>query len=156
MPVSLSRRDALHAAAAAVATVALPSLPAAQEVVAPESNDFAERFAALTGGATPAEGRVSLDLPEIAENGNTVPLTIRVESPMTADDHVAEVVVLSDGNPNATVATFRFTPLAGRAEASTRIRLAQSQRVTALARMSDGSLHVAGRDILVTVGGCAS
>jgi sulfur-oxidizing protein SoxY len=118
------------------------------------TNDFAERLQAFTGGAVPERGRVMLELPEVAENGNTVPMTVTVESPMTAEDYCETVLVLADGNPNAPVATLRFTPASGRAEVNTRIRLAASQTVVAVARMSDGRYFVDERPIIVTVGGC--
>src|SRR5215470_15231032 len=82
---------------------------------------------AVTCGQEPVAGKVKLDLPEIAENGNTVPLSVVVESPMTEQSYVQQVLVVADGNPNAGVATFNFTALSGAAEATTRIRLATTQ-----------------------------
>jgi sulfur-oxidizing protein SoxY len=109
---------------------------------------------AFTGGAAVGSGRVSLSTPEIAENGNTVPVEVSVESPMTADDYVAEVLILADGNPSPGVATFKFTAMSGEAEASTRIRLAKTQNVVAVAKMSDGSFFMDKRAVKVTIGGC--
>ncbi len=109
----------------------------------------------LTNG-TPREGRVTLRIAEIAENGTQVPVTIAVESPMNDSDHVRALHVVADGNPNPGVVSFAFTPLAGRCEVSLRMRLSQSQRVTALAEMSDGSLWIATRAVTVTVGGCTT
>jgi sulfur-oxidizing protein SoxY len=100
------------------------------------------------------EGKVKLDLPEIAENGNTVPMTVTVESPMTEASHVTDVLVLADGNPNAGVATFHFTPASGVAEANTRIRLATTQNIIAVAKMNDGSFVTASKQVKVTIGGC--
>src|SRR6202451_2674120 len=80
-------------------------------------------IAKFTGGKTAESGKISIDLPEIAENGNTVPLAIKVDSPMTADDYVSEIRVIADGNPNPGVVGFHLTPMAGRAEVATRIRL---------------------------------
>jgi sulfur-oxidizing protein SoxY len=97
---------------------------------------------------------VKLDLPEIAENGNTVPMTVTVESPMSEQSHVTEVLVLADGNPNAGVATFHFSPASGVAEANTRIRLAATQNIIAIARMNDGSFAMATKQVKVTIGGC--
>lgn len=111
-------------------------------------------IAAIVGDGAVQEGRISLDLPEIAENGNTVPLTIEVESPMTEDDYVKSVYVFAEGNPLPEVAVMRFTPRSGEAVASTRIRLAQTQKVRALAEMSDGSIFAASREVKVTIGGC--
>lgn len=106
------------------------------------------------GGEPAATGRVTLDLPAIAEDGNTVPLTVKVESPMTEADHVATIWILAERNPEPVVAVFHLSPLSGRAELSTRIRLARTQTVIAAARMSDGSAHLARAEVKVTVGGC--
>jgi sulfur-oxidizing protein SoxY len=102
----------------------------------------------------PKTGRISIKAPEIAENGNSVPVTITVESPMTEADYVKAVHVVADGNPLPGVASFRFWPASGRAEAQFRIRLAASQKVTAIAEMSDGSLWTDSREVKVTIGGC--
>ena len=108
----------------------------------------------FTGGKTPAEGKVKLDLPEIAENGNTVPMTVTVESPMTEQSHVTDVLIVADGNPRAGVATFHFSPASGVAEANTRIRLAATQNIIAVAKMNDGSFFTASKQVKVTIGGC--
>ena len=108
----------------------------------------------FTGGKTPAEGRVKLDLPEIAENGNTVPMTVTVESPMTEQSHVTDVLVVADENPRGGVVTFHFSPASGVAEANTRIRLAATQNVIAVAKMNDGSFFMASKQVKVTIGGC--
>ncbi|MEE9314484.1 MAG: thiosulfate oxidation carrier protein SoxY [Rhizobiaceae bacterium] len=113
-----------------------------------------EAIKAFTGGAAVAEGKVSLSTPEIAENGNTVPVEVSVESAMTADDYVAEVLILADGNPSPGVATFKFTPMSGVAEASTRIRLSKTQNVIAVAKMSNGSFFMQKKSVKVTIGGC--
>lgn len=118
------------------------------------SNDAAKWIEKFTGGKPPVKGKIALDLPEIAENGNTVPLSLTVESPMTAESYVKDVMILADGNPNAGVATLTFTPLSGKAEASVRIRLAATQNVVAIARMSDGSLFTEQKTVKVTIGGC--
>lgn len=109
---------------------------------------------AFSGDATPAEGKITLTVPEIAENGNTVPVEISVESAMSEDDYVAEVMILADGNPAPGLATFKFTPMSGRANASTRVRLAQTQDVYAVAKMSDGSVYMTSKSVKVTIGGC--
>ena len=118
------------------------------------NNDANETIQKFTGGKKPAEGRVKLDLPEIAENGNTVPMTVTVESPMTEQSHVTDVLIVADGNPRAGVATFHFTPASGAAEANTRIRLAATQNVVAIAKMNDGSFFIASKPVKVTIGGC--
>jgi sulfur-oxidizing protein SoxY len=108
----------------------------------------------IRAGRTAQEGRITLRLPAIAENGNTVPLSIIVESPMTAADHVKTIHVFATGNPTPEVATFHLTPAMGRANADTRIRLGQTQDVVALAEMADGSLFMARAEVKVTIGGC--
>jgi sulfur-oxidizing protein SoxY len=148
MIMVLNRRQVLATSIGAVAaTWAGGIVPAA----ANNANDLISKF---TGGKPVADGKVKLDLPEIAENGNTVPMTVSVESPMTESSHVSEVLVVADGNPNGGVVTFHFTPLSGVAEANTRIRLAKTQTVTAIAKMSDGSFHKASKAVKVTIGGC--
>ena len=109
---------------------------------------------AKLGKGTPKDGKVKLTMPEIAENGNTVPLAIEVESPMTAKEYVRVLQIVAEGNPNPGVATFHFTPACGRAAAQIRCRLAQTQKVIAVAEMSDGSLWTAARVVKVTIGGC--
>jgi sulfur-oxidizing protein SoxY len=106
-------------------------------------------------GDTPlTEGKIKLDLPTIAENGLVVPLNFEVESPMTDADYVKAIHFFADGNPNPQVATFRFTPMAPKASAQIRIRLAQTQNIIAVAEMSDGKLYTARREVKVTIGGC--
>jgi sulfur-oxidizing protein SoxY len=116
-----------------------------------DSDDVIKEF---TGGKKPVEGKVKLDLPEIAENGNTVPMQVSVDSPMTEQSHVTDLIVIAPENPRAKVATFHFSPASGVAEASTRIRLASTQDVIAIAKMNDGSLYMASKQVKVTVGGC--
>lgn len=111
-------------------------------------------LAELTGGKTPQEGKVRLEMPEIAENGQTVPLTASVDSPMTANDYCKVIHILAEGNPEAGVCSFKFTPASGRAEFSTRMRLAQTQNVWAVAEMSDGSVWMTKTEVKVTIGGC--
>ncbi|OAB54905.1 thiosulfate oxidation carrier protein SoxY [Phormidium willei BDU 130791] len=110
----------------------------------------------LIGEANVADGAevIRLDLPQIAENGNTVPLGVSIDSPMTADNHVKSVHVFADGNPNPDVVSFHFTPRSGLAEASTRMRLAQTQNIVAVAEMSDGKVYRAEAEVKVTIGGC--
>lgn len=132
--------------------VALTMMPMAAD--AEPSNDAADLIKKFTGGREATNGKISLDLPEIAENGNTVPLSLAIESPMTADNYVKEVLFVADGNPNAGIATLMFTPLAGKAEASIRIRLAQTQNVIVVAKMSDGALFTERKTVKVTIGGC--
>ena len=117
-------------------------------------NDSEELIKKFTGGKPATEGRVRLDLPEIAENGNTVPMTVSVESPMTEQSYVSDVLIVSDGNPRGGIATFHFSPASGMAEVNTRVRLAETQHVIAVAKMNDGSFFMASRPVKVTIGGC--
>lgn len=111
-------------------------------------------LAEFTGGVEPQAGRITLDLPEMADNGNAVPVSFHVDSAMEGDDRVEAVLVVSDGNPRPDVALFHFSALSGTPAATTRIRLAGSQTVTAVAKMADGSCFADRREISVTVGGC--
>ena len=99
-------------------------------------------------------GKVKLELPPIVENGNTVSLTVSVESPMSAADHVESIHIFNQKNPQPYVAAFNLGPRAGKARVSTRIRLADSQRVTAIARLSDGSFWSDSVDVIVTLAAC--
>ena len=116
--------------------------------------DSAALMKSILGDAKPAEGRVALDLPEIAENGNTVPYTITVESPMTEQDFVKAVHIVSTANVQPQVASFFFTPMSGKAGASSRMRLGQTQDIIAIAELSDGRFHIGKRAVKVTIGGC--
>jgi sulfur-oxidizing protein SoxY len=146
----MNRREFVITAtgAAALAIAGMPTMALGAE------NDAAKRMADFTGGATPSDGGITLSMPEIAENGNTVPIGVSVDSPMSADNYVESVIILADGNPNAGVVTFHFTPMAGVAEASTRMRLAKTQNVIAVAKMSDGSFTKTETLVKVTIGGC--
>ncbi|WP_343036052.1 thiosulfate oxidation carrier protein SoxY [Hongsoonwoonella zoysiae] len=148
--MELNRRQimALGVGSAAFATTMSLSLPALA------ANDAQALINAFTGGAEAGEGALSLDAPEIAENGNTVPIEVTVDSPMTDDDYVEAVLIVANGNPNASVATFHFTPMSGEALASTRIRLAKTQDVIAVARMSNGTFAIDRKTVKVTIGGC--
>jgi len=142
-----NRRKVLALGAGAVGTALIGSPALAKN----DSDDVIKEF---TGGKKPVEGKVKLDLPEIAENGNTVPITVTVDSPMTEQSHVTDVMIVANENPRARVVTFHFSPASGVAEANTRIRLAATQDVIAIAKMNDGSLFMASKPVKVTVGGC--
>ena len=90
----------------------------------------------------------------LAENGNTVPVGFEVQSPMTGADHVKAVHLFAEGNPEPSVASIRFSPASGRAKAATRMRLAKTQNIVAVAEMSDGSVYMAKTEVKVTIGGC--
>ena len=147
--VALDRRGFVAAGVALITTTAL--FGTAAKAGLPEVEAAIKK---ILGDRTAEEGRISLDLPEIAENGNTVPLTVEVESPMTDEDHVTAVHIFADGNPLPDVAKMTFTPRNGEAVAATRIRLAKTQKIHAIAEMSDGSVFTAAREVKVTIGGC--
>lgn len=108
----------------------------------------------FTGGKPTIKGKIAVELPEIAENGNTVPLAIKVDSPMTADDHVTDIMVVAEANPQARLATFHLSPMAGRAEVATRIRLAATENVFVVARTNKGKVFIEQKPVKVTIGGC--
>jgi len=108
----------------------------------------------FTGGATPSEGPITLTTPEIAENGNSVPVSVAVESPMTEESYVESVLILAESNPLPGVAKIHFTPASGVAQASTRMRLAKTQNVIALAKLNDGTVYTTSNNVKVTIGGC--
>ncbi len=113
--------------------------------------------AAITGvfgNAEIGKGRVTLDIPPLVENGNTVPLTVSVESPMTATDFVKAIHIFNEKNPQPNVIGIHLGPRAGKARISTRIRLADSQKVVAIAQMSDGSVWSDQVDVIVTLAAC--
>lgn len=136
--MDFTRRDTLALGAGAVALTVLPfRVNAAGE----------DAIAEFTGGADVAEGGVDLDAPEIAENGNTVPIGVSAEG-------ATAIMLLAMGNPTPGVATFNFGELSGSTMASTRIRLAGTQDVVAIAKMADGSFAKASKNVKVTIGGC--
>jgi sulfur-oxidizing protein SoxY len=109
---------------------------------------------AFAGEGPIAKGRVRLEIPPLVENGNAVPLTVSVDSPMTPDDHVRRIAVFNERNPQPNVITARIGPHAGRAGLSTRVRLATSQRLVAVAEMSDGSFWSDNAEVVVTLAAC--
>jgi sulfur-oxidizing protein SoxY len=108
----------------------------------------------VVGEAAVRTGRVKLEVPPLVENGNTVPMTVSVQSPMTAQDHVKSIHVFNEKNPQPNIANFYLGPRAGRAQVSTRIRLADSQKIVAIARLSDDSFWSATVDVVVTLAAC--
>jgi sulfur-oxidizing protein SoxY len=145
---SLSRRETLVGSLAAFITFVEidPSSATPAEAAA--------EIAKFTGGKAATPGNITIDLPEIAENGNTVPLMVSIDSPMTAGDRITEILVATDGNPRPGVAIFHFTEMSGRAMAATRIRLAATENVIVVARTSTGKLLTAAKQVKVTIGGC--
>src|ERR1700692_1494522 len=141
-----SRRDvlALAAGGAALAIGAAEATP----------QEAADAIAKFTGGRPTGPGRIALDLREIAENGNTVRFAVTIDSPMTDEDHVSDILVVAQANPRPRIVTFHLTPMCARADVATRIRLAATQDVTVVARTSKGEFFSASKTVKVTVGGC--
>jgi sulfur-oxidizing protein SoxY len=108
----------------------------------------------VVGTAVVRTGKVKLDLPPLVENGNTVPMTVSVSSAMTPDDYVRSIHVFNEKNPQPNIGNFYLGPHAGRAQISTRVRLADSQKITAVAHLSDGSFWSASLDVVVTLAAC--
>ena len=162
--IAVFNRRAFLLSAGAASLVAGSALGLAQAALAEDmastqlerTRQFEDAFKALVAGAKPVEGRIAVDLPEIAENGNFVPVTISVDSPMTQGDHVTAIHVLSTANPMAKIATFHLSPVNGLAKIQSRIRLAKTQDVVVLAQMSTGELAIATQTVKVTIGGCSN
>jgi sulfur-oxidizing protein SoxY len=108
----------------------------------------------VVGEAQIRTGKVKLDIPPLVENGNTVPLTVSVTSPMTANDYVKSIHVFNEKNPQPNIGDFHLGPACGRAQVSTRIRLADTQKVVAIARLSDDTFWQAIADVVVTLAAC--
>ena len=147
--VEKTRRETLALAAIA----GLAALLAPRMAVADEPAVAAE-IRKLYGDKKFESGKVKLDVPEIAENGLVVPINVDVESPMTDGNYVKAVHVFADGNPLPGVVSYRFTPACGKASASTRMRLSQTQNIVCIAEMSNGALHSVKSNVKVTIGGC--
>src|SRR5690349_24542159 len=115
---------------------------------------MAAAIRAVVGGEPVKVGKVKLDIPPLVENGNSVPMTVSVASPMAPEDHVKSIHVFNEKNPQPNIGNFYLSPHAGRAQVSTRIRLADSQKVVAIARLSDGTFWSASVDVVVTLAAC--
>jgi len=146
----LSRRNTLGFAAGG----ALAALWGAGAPLRADAAEAAAEIAKFTDGKPLETGKISIELPEIAENGNTVPLTITVDHPMTLDDYVSDILVVAAENPRPRVATFHLTPICGRAEVATRIRLAATQNVVVLAKTNNGQIYSDQKEVKITIGGC--
>ena len=146
---STRRRFLLGAAGLAIAPMVVVSKRA---LATPESMKAAIKR--VVGEANLQNGRIKLDLPALVENGNAVPLAVSVESPMTAKDHVKAIHIFTEKNPQPNVASFHLGPRAGKANLSTRIRLADTQQVIAIAAMSDGSFWIESIEVVVTLSAC--
>ena len=138
--MEFTRRNILALGSGAFAAASFAGMPA----FASKTDDA---IAAFTDGAGVAEGGIELTAPEIAENGNTVPVSVVAPGAVS-------IMLLATGNPTPAVATFNFGPMAGARSGATRIRLAKTQDVVAMAKMEDGSFREAGATVKVTIGGC--
>src|SRR5215470_11316319 len=144
-----TRRDFLIDAAALAGSLGAGlSLTVTPAAATPETMRAAIKR--LVGESTPRRGKVKLDLPPLVENGNVVPLTVAVESPMTAEDYVKAIHVFNEKNPQPNVISVFLGPRAGRASLQTRFRLADTQTVTAIAELSDGSFWTESVEVIVT------
>lgn len=143
----MTRRGALALAAGAFSiSLAAPARATPEKMKA--------AVAAFTGGKPVTEGRVKFEISLLVENGNSVPLSVQVESPMTEKDHVRRIGVFNEKNPLPDVAVFNLTPRCGRAQVASRMRLNDSQLVTAIAEMSDGTYWSATSEVIVTLPAC--
>jgi sulfur-oxidizing protein SoxY len=147
-----TRRQFLAVAAGTAIVAAAPGLSASPAQATADS--LAAAIREVVGGAVVRTGKVKLEVPPLVENGNTVPITVSVLSPMTEADHVTSIHVFNEKNPQANVGNFYLGVRAGRAQVSTRIRLADSQRIVAIAKLSDGSFWSASADAVVTLAAC--
>ena len=145
---SATRRQILTAGGGAVLISSLPLSALADEA------DLLRARTDLFGDRAIQEGRVKVKLPPIAENGHSVPLSVSVDSPMTEDDYVKQIAILSPRNPLPLIGQFHLTPLSGKAEVSTRIRMSGTQAIQAVAEMSDGSLWSGSMETVVTLAAC--
>ena len=148
MNASLPQRRDVLALGAGLAGAALAGPAAAQ------ADDLAAAVAAFTKGAAVQSGRVHLEVAKLVDNGNVVPVSVSVDSPMTAADHVTAIAIFNEKNPQRDVARFQLGPRAGKASVSTRIRLATSQKLVAVAALSDGSYWSESADVIVVLAAC--
>lgn len=148
LPGLIDRRALMVAGAAGLVVFSMPlrALPAR-----PSLDEAIRNF---TGGAAVQPGRIKLTIPPLVENGNAVGVTLDVESPMSASDHVKRIAIFNEKNPQADVAVFHMGPRMGRAHIETRIRLATTQTVVAIAEMSDGSFWSSSASAIVTLAAC--
>jgi sulfur-oxidizing protein SoxY len=146
-----TRRDFLGLAGGAAV---LGAVPVALRPAEATPATMAAAIRNVVGEAAVRPGKVKLDVPPLVENGNTVPMTVSVASAMTSDDHVKSIHVFNEKNPQPNIGNFYLGPNCGRAQVSTRIRLADSQKIVAIAKLSDGSFWSATADVVVTLAAC--
>jgi sulfur-oxidizing protein SoxY len=147
-----TRRHFLAITAGTAIVTVMPVLGADPAYATPEM--LAAAIRDVVGGAVVRTGKVKLDVPPLVENGNTVPITVSVSSPMTEADHVRSIHIFTAKNPQPNVGNFYLGVRAGRAQVSTRIRLADSQKIVAIARLSDSSFWSTTADVVVTLAAC--
>jgi sulfur-oxidizing protein SoxY len=148
-----ARRGFLAAAGGIAVVAALPSVVRAQMLRTP-LNNMPDVIRKLLGTKSITEGKVKLNVPPLVENGHLVPLNVSVESPMTDANHVKAIHVFTERNPLPEMVTFRLGPRAGRASVATRVRMADTQNVVAIAEMSDGSFWSGSAHLIVTLAAC--
>ena len=151
-PPHSSRRQFLGLAGGAAVLGAIPVVTVRPAEATPAM--LASAIQNVTGGAVVRAGKVKLDIPPLVENGNTVPMMVIVVHPMAPEDHVRSIHVFNEKNPQANIANFHLGPHNGRAQVLTRIRLADSQKIVAIAKLSDGSFWSASVDVVVTLAAC--
>ncbi|MBA2400721.1 MAG: SoxY-related AACIE arm protein [Bradyrhizobium sp.] len=147
-----TRRQFLGLAGGAAVLGAVPIVTMRPAEATPA--ELASAIRSVTGGAAVKTGKVKLDVPPLVENGNTVPLLVSVANPMAPEDHVRSIHVFNEKNPQPNIANFYLGPHSGRAQVSTRIRLADSQKIVAIARLSDGSFWSVSVEVIVTLAAC--
>lgn len=147
-----TRRQFLGLAGGAVVLGAVPIVTVRPAEATPA--ELASAIRNVTGGAAVKTGKVKLDVPPLVENGNTVPLTVSVSHPMAPEDHVRSIHIFNEKNPQPNIGNFHLGPHSGRAQVSTRIRLADSQKIVAIARLSDGSFWSTSVEVIVTLAAC--
>jgi sulfur-oxidizing protein SoxY len=147
-----SRRDFLKFAGSV--TLAGPGMVLAVRAAGATPEKMQAAFDKIVGGAKVSEGKIKIDIPPLVENGNVVPVTISVDSPMSKEDHVRAIHLLNERNPQPNVISVTLGPRAGKAAISTRIRLADAQKVVALAELSDGTFVTGTADVIVTLAAC--
>jgi sulfur-oxidizing protein SoxY len=151
-PTHSTRRQFLGFASGAALLGAVPIVTVRPAEATPAM--LAAAIRTVTGTAVVRTGKVKLEVPPLVENGNTVPMTVSVASPMTADDYVKSIHVFNEKNPQPNIGNFYLNPRAGRAQISTRIRLADTQKIVAIARLSDDTFWSVSVDVVVTLAAC--
>ena len=144
---TITRRQVVWAGAGLAASTLVP--PAAAQM-----DELAAAVSAYAAGQRVTEGKVKLDIAELVDNGNVVPMTVSVNSPMTAASYVKAIAVFNEKNPQREVVKFDLGPRYGKAEVSTRIRLATTQKLVAVAQMNDGTFWSHTVDVIVTIAAC--